>query len=70
MSADTPPAGRDGPTPFSDLTDYIAIPRIGSLRLSPDGSWLAAAVQMLSADGKKYLTSMWRIDPGGGRPGG
>ena len=57
-------------TPFHDLADFVAIPRIGALRLSPDGSWLAAAVQTLSADGKKYLTSLWRIDPGAARPGG
>ena len=59
MSADTP-------TPFGDLTDFVAIPRVGALRLSPDGSWLAATVQTLSADRKKYLTSIWRIDPQGG----
>jgi dipeptidyl aminopeptidase/acylaminoacyl peptidase len=53
-------------TPFHDLKDFVAIPRAGALRLSPDGSWLAAAVQTLSADGKKYLTSIWRIDPQGG----
>ncbi len=59
MSADTP-------TPFHDLSDFVAIPRVGALRLAPDGSWLAAAVQTLSPDRKKYLTSIWRIDPQGG----
>ena len=68
MSAESPAEGRPAATPFHDLADYVAIPRVGSLRLSPDGSWLAAAVQTLSADGKKYLTSLWRIDPGGGVP--
>ena len=53
-------------TPFDDLKDFVAIPRVAGLRLSPDGSWLAAPVQTLSADGKKYLTSIWRIDPQGG----
>jgi dipeptidyl aminopeptidase/acylaminoacyl peptidase len=53
-------------SPFHDLKDFVAIPRVGALRLSPDGSWLAAPVQTLSADGKKYLTSIWRIDPQGG----
>jgi dipeptidyl aminopeptidase/acylaminoacyl peptidase len=53
-------------TPFHELDDFVAIPRVAALRLSPDGSWLAAAVQTLSADGKKYLTSIWRIDPEGG----
>ena len=55
-----------GNTPFHDLGDFVAIPRVTALRLAPDGSWLAAAVQMLSADQKKYLTSIWRIDPQGG----
>jgi dipeptidyl aminopeptidase/acylaminoacyl peptidase len=55
-------------TPFHDLADYVSIPRMTALRLAPDGSWLAAAVQTLSADGKKYLTSLWRIDTEGGPP--
>jgi dipeptidyl aminopeptidase/acylaminoacyl peptidase len=53
-------------TPFDDLADFMAIPRVTALRLAPDGSWLAAAVQTLSADGKKYVTSLWRIDTEGG----
>jgi dipeptidyl aminopeptidase/acylaminoacyl peptidase len=61
--------GADGnASPFHDLAEFVAIPRVTALRLSPDGGWLAAAVQTLSADGKKYLTSLWRVDPGGGPP--
>ena len=55
-----------GTTPFDDLSDFVAIPRVAALRLAPDGTWLAAAVQTLSADKKKYLTSIWRIDTQGG----
>ncbi len=62
------PAGRDAATPFHDLSDYMAIPRVTALRLAPDGSWLAASVQTLSADRKKYVTSIWRIDARGGQP--
>jgi dipeptidyl aminopeptidase/acylaminoacyl peptidase len=65
VSADTADGGRTT-TPFHDLSEFLAIPRIGALRLSPDGNWLAAAVQTLSADRKKYLTSIWRIDAQGG----
>ena len=54
------------PTPFRELSDFVALPRVGALRLAPDGSWLAAAVQTLSPDQKKYLTSIWRIDAQGG----
>jgi dipeptidyl aminopeptidase/acylaminoacyl peptidase len=49
-------------TPFSDLGDYVAIPRLISLCLAPDGSWLAATVQALGAEPKKFTTSVWRID--------
>ena len=55
-------------SPFHDLSDYVAIPRITGLRLSPDGSWLAASVQTLSNDRKTFVTSIWRIDPLGGAP--
>ena len=53
-------------TPFHDLADFVALPRVTALRLAPDGTWLAAAVQTLSTDQKKYLTSIWRIDAQGG----
>ena len=55
-----------GWTVFHDLGEYMATPRVGSLKLSPDGTWLAATVQTLSPDKKKYLTSIWRIDTAGG----
>lgn len=52
-------------TAFSDISEYIAVPRVTALRLSPDGQWLAAVVATLSADKKKYVNSIWRIDAGG-----
>ena len=64
MSADAGPATPS--TPFHDLAGFVALPRVAALRLAPDGTWLAAAVQALSAGKKKYLTSIWRIDPQGG----
>ncbi len=51
-------------TRFHDLADYVAIPRVTALRLSPDGSWLAAAVQTVGGEPKKYVTSIWRIPTG------
>ncbi len=51
-------------TQFSELNDYVAIPAVTSLRLSPDGSWLAAAVQSLGPEPSKFGTSIWRIDTG------
>jgi dipeptidyl aminopeptidase/acylaminoacyl peptidase len=68
VSADAAAEGGGPTTSFHDLADFVAIPRVAALRLSPDGTWLAAAVQTLSADRKKYLTSIWRIDTGDGPP--
>src|ERR1700759_5244094 len=55
-----------GVTRFHDLGDFVALPRVTALRLAPDGSWLAAAVQTLSAGKEKYLTRIWRVDGAGG----
>ena len=56
-------------TPFEDLHDYIAIPRVTGLRLSPDGTWLAATVQQPGPDGKKFVSSIWRIPVADGPDG-
>ena len=58
-------------TPFHDLQDYLALPRLTGLRLSPDGTWLAVTVSALAPDGRTFKSSIWRVDTGsaGPRPG-
>ena len=56
-----PPATGVTGTPFDELARYVGIPRVTALRLAPDGTWLAAVVQTLSEDGKKYVSSIWRL---------
>ncbi|GGO70912.1 peptidase S9 [Nonomuraea cavernae] len=46
---------------FNDIRDYVAIPRVLSLKLSPDASRLVSAVQSLNPDGKSYGTALWAI---------
>ncbi|WP_049570510.1 S9 family peptidase [Nonomuraea sp. SBT364] len=48
-------------TAFDDIREYVAIPRVLSLRLSPDGSRLVSAVQSLNPDGKSYGTALWAV---------
>ncbi|MGI5272997.1 prolyl oligopeptidase family serine peptidase [Nonomuraea sp. CA-218870] len=48
-------------TPFDDIRDYVAIPRVSSLKLSPDGSRLVSVVQALNPDGTSYGTALWAI---------
>ncbi|MFI6507660.1 prolyl oligopeptidase family serine peptidase [Streptosporangium sp. NPDC050855] len=55
-------------TPFNDIHDYVGVPRLVSLRLSPDGTRLAGVVQALNPDGKSYGTSLWEIPLGDGAP--
>jgi dipeptidyl aminopeptidase/acylaminoacyl peptidase len=54
--------------PFAALDDYLAIPRVTGLVLSPDGSRLVCSVQMLAADRTSYVTGLWDVDPLGERP--
>jgi len=37
------------------------MPRLSTLALSPDGSWLAVAVSTLDAAGAKFTSSIWRV---------
>jgi dipeptidyl aminopeptidase/acylaminoacyl peptidase len=59
---------------FDELTEYVALPRVTGLCLSPDGRWLAAVVQSPWPEPKKYGTSIWRIltgqEPSGVPEGG
>ena len=52
-------------TPFHDLDHYVAIPRVGGLALSTDGSRLVTTVSTLNAKGTEYVTALWELDPAG-----
>jgi dipeptidyl aminopeptidase/acylaminoacyl peptidase len=47
---------------FTDISAFASIPRLTSLRLSPDGSWLALGVQTAAGEPRKYVASIWRLD--------
>ncbi len=55
-------------TPFHDLDAYVALPRLGSLAISPDGRRLATGVSTLNDDATGYVTALWEVDPTGERP--
>jgi dipeptidyl aminopeptidase/acylaminoacyl peptidase len=61
-------ATADSGSPFADLAAFVALPRVGSLALSPDGRRLAISVQTLDAEKKKWQSALWEVDPGGVRP--
>ncbi len=55
-------------TPFDDLEDYVALPRVSGLTLSPDGTRLVTACAVLDPKKTRYVTALWEVDPSGERP--
>lgn len=56
------------PDPLHDLAAYVALPRVGGLALSPDGTRLVTSVQTLDPKGQRWVSALWEVDPVGGRP--
>jgi dipeptidyl aminopeptidase/acylaminoacyl peptidase len=54
-------------TPFDDLDDFLAIPRVSGLALSPDGTRLVTTVAELNDKRTEYVNAVWEIDPAGQR---
>ena len=57
-----------GLTPFDDLDDYLALPRVSGLAVSPDGSRLVTTVAELNDKRTEYVSAVWEVDPRGRRP--
>ena len=55
-------------TPFSDLDDYLALPRVAGLAVSPDGSRVVTTVTELNDKHTEYVSAVWELDPAGLRP--
>ena len=53
------------PTPYT-VESHIQLRRMSGIAPSPDGSWLAVAVQRLDRDGTKYLSDLWKLPTDGG----
>jgi dipeptidyl aminopeptidase/acylaminoacyl peptidase len=56
----------DTPTPFSELDDLIAIPRLGGLVLSPDGRRAVLTVTTLDTARTGYRHALWVVPAAGG----
>ncbi|WP_194396493.1 S9 family peptidase [Microbacterium atlanticum] len=58
-----------GSSPFASLTDYIALPRVEGIALSPDGETAVLTVGALKKDGTAYERALWAVPAtGGGTP--
>lgn len=54
--------------PFLNLDEYLALPRLGELALSPDGTRLVVNVSALDAERTAWTSALWEVDPAGAHP--
>ncbi|MDV3128244.1 prolyl oligopeptidase family serine peptidase [Mycobacterium sp. 21AC1] len=55
-------------TPFHDLDEYLALPRVAGLAVSPDGSRLVTTISSLNDKRTEFVSAVWELDPTGRRP--
>jgi dipeptidyl aminopeptidase/acylaminoacyl peptidase len=55
-------------TAFDNLDDYLMLPRVAGLALSPDGSRLVTTVAALNDKRSEHVTAVWELDPAGKQP--
>ena len=63
--------GRCDDAPMTDsfaIDTMLRLPRLSSLKLSPDGTRLVVAVSGVAPDGTRMTTSQWQLDPADAAP--
>ncbi|WP_138842598.1 S9 family peptidase [Rhodococcus pyridinivorans] len=55
-------------TAFHELDDYLALPRVTSLTMSPDGNRLVITQSTLDDKATSYTEALWEVDPEGNAP--
>lgn len=55
-------------TPFHDLDEYLALPRVSGLAVSPDGKRLVTTISSLNDKRTEFISAIWELDPAGHRP--
>ena len=50
------------------VEQHIALKRVSAIASSPDGAWLAVALQRLDRDGAKYVSDIWKVPTDGSDP--
>jgi dipeptidyl aminopeptidase/acylaminoacyl peptidase len=54
--------------PLYTAEHHIALKRVTSVAPSPDGTWLAVAVQRLDREATKYVSDLWKVPTDGSAP--
>ncbi len=56
------------PSSFHDLDDFLALPRVSGLAVSPDGARVVTTVTQLNDKRTDFVSALWELDPAGRRP--
>jgi dipeptidyl aminopeptidase/acylaminoacyl peptidase len=56
------------PTAFDDLDDFLALPRVSGLAVSPDGSRVVTTISELNDKRTEFVSAIWELDPTGQAP--
>lgn len=62
------PSSSSDPSPFADLDEYLALPRVSGLAVSADGTRVVTSISELDDTRTEFVTSLWELDPGGVAP--
>ncbi|MGH3639540.1 MAG: S9 family peptidase, partial [Mycobacterium sp.] len=54
-------------TAFDDLDDFLALPRVSGLAVSPDGLRVVTTISELNEKRTEFVTSVWELDAAGER---
>jgi dipeptidyl aminopeptidase/acylaminoacyl peptidase len=55
-------------TPFDDLDEFLALPRVSGLAVSPDGSRVVTTIAQLNDKRTEFVSAVWELDPAGQKP--
>jgi dipeptidyl aminopeptidase/acylaminoacyl peptidase len=55
-------------TPFDDLDEFVALPRVSGLAVSPDGSRVVTSIAELNDKRTEFVSAIWEVDPEGRQP--
>ncbi|WP_422746204.1 S9 family peptidase [Mycobacterium sp. WMMD1722] len=59
---------RSESTPFADLDDYLTLPRVSGLTVSPDGTRVVTTISEIDDAGVEFVTAVWELDTRGAAP--
>lgn len=63
-----PTPATPGTTAFHDLDEFLALPRVAGLAVSPDGTRVVTTVSRLDDKRTEFVSALWELDPSGQQP--